>query len=322
MLKIGLAGLGHLGKIHLQQLRLLPQVAIVGIHDIDAQLLQEQAQLHQLPAFNEYEGLVEAADAIVIVTPTPTHFELAKKAIQSTKHVFIEKPVTDHPEHARSLVKLVEEARVVVQVGHVERFNPAFTALQGFQLNPMFIESHRLAPWNPRGTDVSVVFDLMIHDIDIVLHIVRSGVHRIYASGTAVVSRSADIANARIEFNNGCVANLTASRISMAKMRKMRIFQQDAYISIDFLNKKSEVLTIQDGPNEATGSSVPLLVEGQTKYIQTQQLEVNDQNAIYEELKSFVNAATNNLNPTVSLLDASASIEVAHEISQKITNIS
>ena len=196
------------------------------------------------------EDLIHLVDAADVVAPTTFHHELCKLALRNGKHVFVEKPMADTMEQAKEILSLVKESKVKFQVGHVERFNPAFLALQGHQLNPMFIEVHRLAQFNPRGTEVSVILDLMIHDIDIILHLVKSDVKNIYANGVAVMTDTPDIANVRIEFNNGCVANLTSSRISMKKMRKIRLFQKDAYIGIDFLEKKTDIIKLKGEGDE------------------------------------------------------------------------
>jgi len=317
MIKIGLVGVGHLGKIHLSQIKYLSDVYhLVGFYDSNEEVRQQIAQTHGITAFDSVEQLIEASDALDIVTPTVTHFEIAKKALQHTKPIFIEKPITRTSQEAEFLVKLAEEAGVTVQVGHVERFNPAFLALKEVTLKPSFIEVHRLAQWNPRGTDVSVVLDLMIHDIDIVLRIVNSEVRRISANGVAVISTTPDIANARIEFTNGCVANLTASRISMKNMRKMRIFQPHAYVSVDFLDKKTEIFSISD-----TAPEIPLFqftVGDETKYLAVSQPEVPEVNAIREELLSFAQAIETKSDPPVTILDALKSIRVAQEIMERI----
>ena len=238
MLKMGVFGVGHLGKFHLNNWKDMQGVELVGFYDPNDVAAQEVSEKYQIPRFLDTERLMDACLAVDIVAPTNFHFELCETAIKKGKHVFVEKPLANTMDEARELVKLVKESNVKMQVGHVERFNPAYLALQNLNLNPMFIEVHRLAQFNPRGTEVSVILDLMIHDIDIILSLVKSEVKAISASGVAVMTDTPDIANVRIEFNNGCVANLTSSRISMKRMRKMRVFQKDAYIGIDFLNKK------------------------------------------------------------------------------------
>ena len=246
MLKIGVVGVGHLGKFHLNNWKEIAGIELVGFFDPNDDTAKEVADKYQLPRFLDADALLNACDAIDIVAPTTFHFEWCEKAIKKGKHVFVEKPLANTMEEARQLVKLAEESGVKIQVGHVERFNPAFLALKGTDIHPLFIEVHRLAQFNPRGTEVSVILDLMIHDIDIILSLVKSDVKSISASGVGVMTETPDIANVRIEFHNGCVANLTSSRISMKKMRKIRIFQKDAYIGIDFLNKKTEIIKLKE----------------------------------------------------------------------------
>ncbi|MFN4300232.1 MAG: Gfo/Idh/MocA family protein [Thermaurantimonas sp.] len=319
-MKIGLAGVGHLGKIHLKCLLNIPEWSVSGIYDADAETAQKVGEDHGVYVFSTFDELLEASDAIDLVTPTTTHFELARRVLKSRKHLFIEKPVTHTLQEARKLQKLYAEAEVKVQVGHVERFNPAFLAVKDQIKNPMFIEAHRLAEFNPRGTDVPVVLDLMIHDIDVVLAAVQSPVKKISASGVAVISDTPDITNARIEFLNGAVANLTASRISMKKMRKMRIFQRDAYISVDFLTKESEVISLV--PENARGKNPFALTlknaAGETKELEYTKPEIKPLNAIEEELRTFYYSIANNTTEEVTLDDGVNSLEVAHEILQKI----
>jgi len=247
MLKIGVVGAGHLGRIHIKCIQeLSDRYNLVGFHDTDSSEVLNISETYSIKYFDTLEELIKACDVIDIITPTLTHHRIAVAAIRQCKHVFIEKPVSHSLDEARAIMNLAHEAEVKVQIGHVERFNPAFQSAKGLIKSPMFIEAHRLAQFNPRGTDVPVVLDLMIHDIDIILSIVKSNIKRISASGVAVVSDTPDITNVRIEFDNGCVANLTASRISMKNMRKVRFFQKDAYISVDFLEKQSEIVTITD----------------------------------------------------------------------------
>src|SRR5258705_3607591 len=242
MVKIGVIGAGHLGKFHLNNWAEIEGIQLIGFSDTDDANAEQVAQKYKIPRFADVEKLIDACDALDIVAPTSFHFELCELAIKKGKHIFVEKPLANTMDEAKALVKLAKEANIKFQVGHVERFNPAFLALKDQVLQPMFIEVHRLAQFNPRGTDVSVILDLMIHDIDIILHLVKSNVKSVSANGVSVMSDTPDIANVRIEFDNGCVANLTSSRISMKKMRKMRLFQKDAYIGIDFLNKKTEII--------------------------------------------------------------------------------
>src|SRR5690606_3461739 len=262
-------------------------VELIGFYDVNQDLVEAVHQEYKIPFFKSEDELLAACDAVDIVTTTTAHFEVAKKALLLGKHVFVEKPLTNTLEEARELIQIVQEANVKCQVGHVERYNPALLALKDMALQPMFIETHRLAQFNPRGTDVSVILDLMIHDIDIILHLVKSSIRRISASGVSVMSENPDIASARIEFDNGCVANLTSSRISMKKMRKTRIFQKDAYISLDFLTKKSEIVRLyneEDVQNINHGLNVPIhLNEKDKKYIHIDQPHIEETNAIQQE---------------------------------------
>ena len=266
MLKVGVLGAGHLGKIHLRLLNESDKYELIGFYDPDAINGKNVSDEFGYTYFDNINALIEAVDVVDIVTPTLSHYECAKKSLEAGKHVFIEKPVTKTLEEANELMHLAEKYQLKGQVGHVERFNPAFSAVKSQINDPMFIETHRLAEFNPRGTDVPVVLDLMIHDIDAILSVVGSEVKEINASGVSVISKSPDIANARIEFENGCVANLTASRISLKNMRKSRFFQKDAYISVDFLEKKVEVVKMKDAP-ESPGAFDMILqnAEGEKK---------------------------------------------------------
>jgi predicted dehydrogenase len=321
MLKIGVLGAGHLGKIHVKLILELPAIfQLVGFYDPNDNNAQATINQFGIKRYDSVEALLHEVDCIDIVTPTLAHYEAAVAAIKKSIHVFVEKPITQTIEEGNSLLKLANEADIKVQVGHVERFNPAFLkALPNIQ-NPMFIETHRLAQFNPRGTDVPVVLDLMIHDLDIILSIVKSDIKRITASGVAVVSDTPDIANARIEFNNGCVANLTASRISLKNMRKTRIFQKDNYISIDFLNKKLDMMKLEDLVGEAAPLDVVFeLGNGKkTKKIHFDQPEIENTNAIKEELISFHQAITENKAPIVSIEDGLRALEVANQILDKL----
>jgi predicted dehydrogenase len=320
MLKIGIFGAGHLGKIHMQQWREIPGIELIGFYDpsdAQAQAVQDQ---YGIPRYSRIDELVAASDAIDIISTTTTHYEIARQALLSGRHVFVEKPLSHTLEEARELVQLVREANVKCQVGHVERYNPAFLALSGQQLQPMFIEAHRLAQFNPRGTDVAVILDLMIHDIDIVLHLVKSPVRRISASGVAVMSETADIANARIEFDNGCVANLTSSRISLKRMRKLRLFQRDAYIGIDFLEKKTEVVRLGDDTGTHGPLDIPVdLGNGIHKLITMDMPEVHPNNAIRMELSEFADAIRYDKPVRVSVYDGYQAMDVAHQIIKKMS---
>ncbi len=316
MLKIGIFGVGHLGKIHLSQWAAMKDVEIVGFFDPSNANAESVAQ-YQIPRFDSAEELIQASDAIDIIAPTTHHFKICEQAIRNGKHIFVEKPMTNTMEEAKTLVKLVEEANIKFQVGHVERFNPAFLALKGHTLKPMFIEVHRLAEFNPRGTDVSVILDLMIHDIDIVLSIVQSTVNRISASGVAVMSDTPDIANVRIEFHNGCVANLTSSRISLKKMRKMRLFQKDAYIGIDFLDKKTEIIKLKTPADEGL-FTLDIDTNSGKKTIAIDNPEIKQTNAIRMELELFRDSILHNKPVPVNAIDGLQAMDVAHQILAKI----
>ena len=317
MLKIGIFGVGHLGKFHISNWQSIANVSIVGFYDPNDTNAEEVIKKFGLVRFDDMSSLLDAVDAVDIITPTQFHFPVCEAALRKSKHVFVEKPLANNMDEARQLIKLVGEAKVKFQVGHVERFNPAFQALKNKELNPMFIEVHRLAQFNPRGTEVSVILDLMIHDIDIILHLVNSQVKNISASGVAVMTDTPDIANVRIEFYNGCVANLTSSRISMKKMRKIRLFQKDAYIGIDFLEKKTEIIKLKTEEDEEL-FSFDIETPNGLKTIAVENPEVGEQNAIKAELTAFRDAIINDTPTVVSEHDGFIAMEVAHQILEKI----
>jgi predicted dehydrogenase len=315
MLKAGVLGAGHLGKIHLRLLQESKMYELVGFFDPFKENAKKVAKEFGYKLFDSVEELIAAVEVVDIVTPTLSHFECAKKAIEKGRHIFIEKPITKTVLEAEAIKTLASQFHVQGQVGHVERFNPAFTAVKDKIDTPMFIETHRLAEFNPRGTDVPVVLDLMIHDIDIILSVVNSKVKNVHASGISVISETPDIANARIEFENGCVANLTASRISMKNMRKTRFFQKDAYISVDFLEKKSEIVRMKDVPNNPDEFAMILQnAEGVKKQIYFDNPEVENNNAILDELESFADAINNGTRPVVSLRQGAEALRVAQMI--------
>ncbi|UBZ05963.1 Gfo/Idh/MocA family oxidoreductase [Salegentibacter mishustinae] len=315
MLKVGVLGAGHLGKIHLKLLNQSKKYELVGFYDSSTENAEKISAEFGYKKFDTIEDLIEAVDVVDVVTPTLSHFEVAKKTITAGKHLFIEKPITNTFAEAEELIALAKEHKVKGQVGHVERFNPAFRAVASRIENPMFIEAHRLAEFNPRGTDVPVVLDLMIHDIDAVLSVVKSKVKNINASGVSVISDTPDIANARIEFENGCVANLTASRISMKNMRKSRFFQRDAYISVDFLEKKCEVVKMKDAPEKEDEYAMILQnAEGVKKQIYFDNPDVSPNNAILDELETFADAINNNTTPIVTLEQGAEALRVANGV--------
>jgi predicted dehydrogenase len=318
-LRIGVAGAGHLGNIHLKQLKEIADVSLVGFFDEDPSRALKIQNETGLQAFESLEKLLDACDCLDVVVPTIFHYEVASKAMKAGKHIFIEKPLTANVEEAKSLMQLAKEANVKVQVGHVERYNPAFVSAMPFIQAPRFIEIHRLAQFNPRGTDVSVVLDLMIHDIDIILSVISSPVKNIHASGVAVVSDTPDIANARIEFHDGCVANLTASRISMKNMRKARFFQRDAYISVDFLERKSEVIRMENIQGDAGDFDVVIdLGENGKKRILFETPRTQETNAIREELSDFVQSVLHNTPIQVGIEDGVKAMDIAYRIIEKL----
>lgn len=320
MLKIGIFGAGHLGKIHIQQWKEIEGVTLIGFYDPNDENAAAATSQYQVTRFKDINTLLQSVDAVDIVTSTTQHYDIAKTALLQGKHIFVEKPFTNTLDEAQELIKLVKEANVKCQIGHVERFNPALLALGDIPVKPMFIEAHRLATFNPRGTDVSVILDLMIHDIDIVLHLVKSPVKRISASGVAVMSENPDIANARIEFENGCVANLTSSRISLKRMRKMRLFQRDAYISVDFLDKKTEIIRLKAEESGAGMFDFPIeLANGDKKIISINTPAIPEINSIRMELTEFASAVIHDLPVKVTAFDGYQAMEVAHQILKKMS---
>jgi predicted dehydrogenase len=310
MLKIGVFGTGHLGKFHLNNWKEIEGAELVGFFDPDDKTAADVSAAYNLSRFDSVDSLLDACDAVDIIAPTSFHFQLCKSAITKGKHVFVEKPLANTMDEAR-------EANIKMQVGHVERFNPAFLALKDSKIEPMFIEVHRLAQFNPRGTDVSVILDLMIHDIDIILSLVKSNVKSISANGVAVMSDTPDIANVRIEFDNSCVANLTSSRISMKRMRKMRLFQKDSYIGIDFLEKKTEVIRLNT-PGDKNVFTFDIETNHGTKTIAISNPVVEEGNAIKMELEAFYNAIIHDTDTPVSEIDGFRAMDVAHQILEKI----
>ena len=319
MLKIGVLGAGHLGKIHINCIKQLSVYEFVGFYDQDINTAKKVAEDLQVKCFSSIDELIDLVDVVDIVTPTVSHFECASLALKKGKHVFIEKPIVATVDEANRLIKLAEEAGVKVQVGHVERFNPAYIAARPYIDAPVFIEAHRLALFNPRGTDVPVVLDLMVHDIDIILDVIKSPIKNVSVSGVSIVSPTPDITNARIEFENGSVANLTASRISLKNMRRHRIFQKDAYITVDFLDKKTDIVRINDIEGEASPLAMTIdLADGTSKQITIEQPEVTPINAIMTELESFHNAIVNNTEPPVTIHDGVQALKVCYLILDEI----
>lgn len=317
MHKIGIVGLGHLGEIHLKQWIEIVGKENIACFDTNLELIHRIEETYQVVFVNSFKDLLKHSTIIDVVTPTQYHYEYALKSIQNYKHVFIEKPVCNNVDEAKELKKQAEINKVTIQVGHVERFNPAFQAIKQYLKDPSFFEIHRLAPYNPRGTEVSVIMDLMIHDLDIISSLVPSNVKNIYANGVCILNRTPDIANARIEFENGCVANLTASRISMKKMRKMRIFKKDMYSTIDFLEKSAEIYNIVPSNSNEDGLLFNQY-DGTEKKLIYKSPNILEINSIYEELNSFKNSIENNTNPEVTIDDGIRALDLAIEIQNKI----
>lgn len=319
MLKAGLVGAGHLGKIHLKLLHQSEKYQLIGFYDKDKENGKKIEAEFGYKYFENFDDLLSQIEVLDIVTPTIYHYDYAQKAIEKGIHFFIEKPVTQTLEQAEEILNQCKAKGIKVQVGHVERYNPAFIATKEYIQNPMFIEIHRLAEFNPRGTDVSVVLDLMIHDLDIILSLVPSNIKEISASGVCVVSKTPDITNARIEFENGCVANLTTSRISMKAMRKCRFFQQDAYISVDFLEKKAEVIRMKKAPAEP--SPFDMIIEnadGEKNQILFEYPNIQPNNAILDELNSFADSILNDTPIQVPLEDGTKALKIALKIANLI----
>ncbi len=318
--RIGVLGAGHLGKIHIKCILASDKFELVGFYDPDTKTAEAVSESFDIKRFDSDDALIEATEIVDIVTPTISHYDCASKALKHSRHVFIEKPLTTTLYEAKKLIELAEEAKVKVQVGHVERFNPAYMAAKPYLDNPMFIEAHRLGQFNPRGTDVPVILDLMIHDIDIVLNVVNSSVKKISASGVSVVSETPDIANARIEFNNGCVANLTASRISMKNMRKTRFFQHEGYIAVDFLKKETQIIRMKEigASPDPFAMIIDMGPEKNQKQIYVEKPEIKSINAIKTELETFHESILDNTEPLVSIMDGYASLELAYQIMEKI----
>jgi len=321
LLRIGVVGTGRLGTLHAKMLTESGLARLAGVYDIDAEKAKNIASEFGSRAAASLNELLAGVDAIVVSADTSAHHAIALAALVQKKHVLIEKPITRTIDEAEELCRIAREQKLVLQVGHIERFNPAILALEKYSINPMFVESHRLAQFNPRGTDVAVVLDLMIHDIDIILSFVRSPVEKIDANGIAVVSDTVDIANARLQFQNGCVANVTASRISQRKMRKMRLFQRSEYISIDFLDGNAEVFRLVDDSEPGQTGTLMLGEIGSgtnRRKIVYEQPEVKPVNALEHEIGLFVDAIRLGIRPVVAGEDGKRALEVANTILDKI----
>ncbi len=316
-MKVGVIGIGHLGKLHTKLFKDVKNCELIGIYDIDKKKAQDVGEEFNLNIYDSHEHLITDVDAVSIVTTTSTHFEIAGHALENGKHVFVEKPITTTIEDAEKLVALADKKNLKLQVGHIERFNPALVSLEKYNLDPKFVQTDRLAQFNPRGTDVAVVLDLMIHDIDIILSLIKSEVKNISASGVSVVSDNLDIANARIEFENGAAANVTASRISQKKMRKMRMFQRDAYISLDFITGVSEVFRLLSPDDENINQFISfgeIGVGNKKKVVVYEQPEQMELNALQHELQLFVNSIIKDERPVVNGEDGLKALKVAETI--------
>ncbi len=317
--KIGVIGVGHLGSIHAKLWKNIEGAELVGVHDIIKDRSEQIASELEVKAFDNLEQAIEECDALTIAVPTSLHFGVASKCISANKHCLIEKPITNTFREAQALIEMASKNNITIQVGHVERFNPVIAAIKSYNLNPLFIESHRLGQFKPRAQDVSVIHDLMIHDIDIILWIVNSKVKSIEANGVNVLTDTTDIANARITFENGCVANITASRISAHPMRKMRIFQKDAYLSLDFQEQKVEVYKIYDDESSPE-IGMPATVLGsietglKNKNIFFELPPVHKTNAIADEQKAFINAINKVADNPIGAVEAAEALKVAEEI--------
>jgi len=322
-MRVGIVGLGHLGKIHLKLINEISTFTLSALYDIDKEVMANLPYQNNAKLCTSYNELLELSDAVLIVTPTSSHFDLASSAIKKGKHVFIEKPATDNPDDTKTLINLAKEADVVVQVGHVERFNPAFTAAKQFISNPIHIDIQRFACYNKRGTDVSVVLDLMIHDIDLLFSMMPIKIRKISASGAAIVSKTADFATARIEFDNGCIANLTANRVALSNERKMTIFQKNTFINIDLLNKQTVIQHINPITNSANSKGIVIEtgVTAQNFEITQNQLLIHPVNAIAEELNHFYKSIAENLPIAVTLNDAELALQAVHDIELQINSL-
>ena len=320
-LKVGVIGTGHLGKLHIKMFKSMDNCELIGIFDSNSEQLNLVSSEYGVQSSKTIDELLKKVDAVSIAATTTAHHEIAKKCFEFGVHVFIEKPITATIKEAEDLVNISEKKNLNLQVGHIERFNPALVAMEKYISEPKFIQTDRLAQFNPRGTDVAVVLDLMIHDIDIILSLVKSDVVDVQANGVAVVSDHLDIANARLQFENGAVANVTASRISQKKLRKMRIFQKDSYIALDFVTGVAESYRLVAPDAEVNPSLISfgeIGVGEKRKKLVYEQPEQKELNALQYELQLFVNSVLNKTKPVVSGVDGLRALKVAQIIIQKI----
>ena len=316
-LKAGLIGAGHIGRFHTRHLSQHADWDCVGIFDVDQERADRVGTEFQVATFSDHSALIEASDALFITCPTEYHYQYAREALNAGKHVFIEKPISASLEEGQELVTLADTLGLKIQVGHVERFNPALAALDGVALAPRFIEAHRLVTFVPRGIGNPVVHENMIHDIDLILSLVKSPVKDIQATGLAVISSLADIANARLTFENGCVANVTASRISLNPMRKMRIFQPENYITIDFQKGSTEMYRLVQSDVDAHGDQL-IPMEGSDKAILYTNKDLPKTDAMYAEQAAFAQSIQNDTTPLVSGLDGLEALRIAERINAEL----
>jgi predicted dehydrogenase len=300
--RVGVVGVGHIGSNHARLYAEIPAAEFTHVYDIDLARANAIGRKFGATAAKSLDEFIEMVDAASVATPTNTHYRIGRLLLAEGKHVLIEKPITDNTAHAGELVKLAASKYVILQVGHVERFNPVLSALEKHLTHPRFIEAHRLSPYPERSTDIGVVLDLMIHDLEVILHFVRSPVQSIDAVGVPVLSRGEDIANARLRFENGCVANVTCSRISPERMRKIRVFQEDAYLSLDYQNQSGEIYRRAGGR------------------ITRDKVEIEREEPLKLQLTSFVECASTGREPRVSGFHATAALELAVEITKRIAS--
>ncbi len=322
-LNIGVVGTGHLGKLHTKMFKEIENCNLVGINDSNIRQAKVVGKEFDVNVFESINDLLIKFEAVSIAATTSAHYDLAKICLDKGKHIFIEKPITATIPQAEEIVEMAESLKLNMQVGHIERFNPALVSMEKYINDPKFIQTDRLAQFNPRGTDVAVVLDLMIHDIDIILSLIKSKVKSIEASGVAVVSDNLDIANARIQFENGAVANVTASRISQKKMRKMRIFQRDGYVALDFVTGVSEVYTLLPVDQKVKEGSISfgeIGVGDKKKRLVYEQPEQKEINALKYELQLYVNSVLHKEKPVVTGSDGLRALRVAKIIIDKIEN--
>ncbi|MBN1782993.1 Gfo/Idh/MocA family oxidoreductase [bacterium] len=316
--KVGVIGTGHLGRFHALNYLQLPQTELVGVYDTDQEKSRKIAEECKCRSYPDLDSLLKDVQAVSIAVPTDKHFEIAGEVLSRDIHCLIEKPITETVTQAETLVRMAAVQHLVLHTGHIERYNPAVLALKGLPIQPAFIEAHRLAPFKPRGIEVSVILDLMIHDIDIVLSMMTTPLESVAASGVAVVSDTIDIANARLKFADGCVANLTASRISQKTMRKMRLFQKDTYITIDFQDKEVEIYALGEPESDKDFVLGEIGVGDKKRKVLLKKPDAGDHNALLLELETFIRAVRGEKMSGVSGRAGREALAVAVEILRQI----